>query len=56
MNLVLETGTLPDALREKRDWERMGHPVRLTEKRKVWKGGWQKVYRVWVGKKRRSTG
>ena len=56
MNLVLETTNPQSAYNETRDWHKLGHTVRVTSLKKNWKGGYQMVYRVWVGKKRRSTG
>ncbi len=55
MNLVLETGARQAAYREKRDWENLGHTTRITEMRKIWKGGWQTVYRVWADKKKQGS-
>ena len=51
MKLVLETLSLETAYREKKDWQLQGFRTRVTEVRKVFKGGWQRVYRVWIGKK-----
>lgn len=48
MNLVLETNNLQSAIWEKEDWLRMGYKVTIKEARKVFKGGFQLVYRVWV--------
>jgi hypothetical protein len=54
MNIVLETAYLQSALKEKRDWARMGYsPVRVTDKHKVFDGHYQHVYRVWVGSKKK---
>lgn len=54
MKLVLETLSLAVASREKKDWQSMSYSTKITEKRKAFKGGWQRVYRVWVGKKVKS--
>lgn len=52
MNIVLETTNVAAAYWEKRDWMNLGYIVRATSKRKVYRGGFQTVYRVWVGNKR----
>lgn len=56
MKLVLETMNIQTAYQEKKDWHLMGFITRITEQRKIFKGGFQRVYRVWVGKKVRHLG
>jgi hypothetical protein len=56
MNIVLETTSLQSAYHEKRDWQKLGHVARVTEKQKVFRGGFQKVYRVWVDRKVTKVG
>ena len=54
MKLVRETSDLRTAFGERADWRNMGHPVRITEVKKIFRGAYQIVYRVWVGERRQK--
>jgi len=47
-HLVYETLNLDTAFKERQDFERMGFKVQVKEVQKVYKGGFQTVYKVWV--------
>ena len=47
-HLVYETDNLESAIKERNDWVSMGFKAQTKEVKKVFKGGYQTVYRIWV--------